>query len=57
MSLKNNEKYEYKEKANVKKNSKCNNCKSVNNLIILSCSHEICTNYNINFICQVISKV
>ena len=44
MSLKNKEKNEYKEKATLKKDSKCNKCKSINNLIILSCSHEICTN-------------
>ena len=44
MSSKNKENNKYKEKANIKKDSSCNKCHIINNLIIFSCSHEICSN-------------
>ena len=49
MSLEKKEQSQYKEKANIIKDSACNKCKEVNNLILYSCSHEICVNciYNL----------
>ena len=44
MSSKNKEKNEYREKANIKRDSSCNKCMTINSLIIFSCSHEICSN-------------
>ena len=44
MSSKNINENIYKEKANIKKDSPCNKCNTINNLIIFSCSHEICSN-------------